>query len=52
MFDKELVLSILAQIDEALGRIATRAERIRSADDFTGSPAGVSACFSSPLARP
>ena len=41
MFDKELVLSILAQIDEALETIATRAERIRSADDFTGSPAGM-----------
>lgn len=41
MFDKELVISILAQIDEALERIASRAERIRSADDFTGSPAGM-----------
>ena len=41
MFDKELVISILAQIDEALEKIATRAERIRSADDFTGSPAGM-----------
>ena len=41
MFDKELVISILAQIDEALEKIASRAERIRSADDFTGSPAGM-----------
>ncbi len=40
MFDKDLVLSILSQIDEALEKIASRAERIRSADDFTGSPAG------------
>jgi len=40
MFDKDLVLSILTQIDEALEKIASRAERIRSADDFTGSPAG------------
>jgi len=40
MFDKDLVLSILTQIDEALEKIAGRAERIRSADDFTGSPAG------------
>lgn len=41
MFDKELALTILAQIDEALKRIASRVERIRSADDFTGSPAGM-----------
>ena len=40
MFDKNLVLSILTQTDEALERIAGRAERIRSADDFTGAPAG------------
>jgi len=40
MFDKDLVLSILTQIDEALEKIAGRAARIRSADDFTGSPAG------------
>lgn len=31
MFDKDLVLSILMQIDEALETIASRAERIRSA---------------------
>ncbi len=41
MFDKQLVLAILAQIDEALERIASRAQRIQSADDFTGSPAGM-----------
>ncbi len=41
MFDKNLVLSILMQINEALGKIATRAKRIRSADDFTGTPAGM-----------
>jgi len=41
MFDKDLVLSILAQIDDALEKIASRAARIRSADDFTGSPAGM-----------
>ena len=40
MFDKDLVLSILTQIDEALEKIVSRAARIRSADDFTGSPAG------------
>lgn len=41
MFDKTLVLSILTQIDEALEKIASRAEPIRSAYDFTGSPAGM-----------
>jgi uncharacterized protein with HEPN domain len=41
MFDKSLVLSILIQIDDALETIVGRAERIRSADDFTGSPAGM-----------
>jgi uncharacterized protein with HEPN domain len=41
MFDKNLVVSILKQIDEALEKIAGRTERIRSADDFTGSPAGL-----------
>jgi uncharacterized protein with HEPN domain len=41
MFDKNLVLSILMQIDEALGKIVSRANRIRSADDFIGTPAGM-----------
>jgi uncharacterized protein with HEPN domain len=41
MFDKNLVLSILMQIDEALEKIASRAERIQSADDFTRTPAGL-----------
>jgi hypothetical protein len=41
MFDKNLVLSILMQIDEALEKIASRAERIQSADDFTRTPAGM-----------
>lgn len=41
MFDKNLVLSILLQIDEALGKIASRAEWIRRPDDFTSSPAGM-----------
>lgn len=41
MFDKDLVRSILTQIDEALEKIAGRAKPIRSADDFTGSPAGM-----------
>jgi uncharacterized protein with HEPN domain len=41
MFDKDLVLSILTQIGDALEKIANRAERIRSPDDFTNSPAGM-----------
>jgi uncharacterized protein with HEPN domain len=41
MFDKNLVLSILMQIDEALGKIVSRANRIQSADDFIGTPVGM-----------
>ena len=41
MFDKNLVLSILKQIDEALEKIKSRSEQIHSADDFTDSPAGM-----------
>ncbi|MDD2903439.1 MAG: hypothetical protein PHU44_13500 [Syntrophales bacterium] len=41
MFDKTLVLSILTQIDEALGKIASRVERIQSPNDFISSPAGM-----------
>jgi len=41
MFDKNLVLSILQQIDEALGKIKDRSEQIHSADDFTDSPSGM-----------
>lgn len=41
MSDKDLVRSILIQIDEALERISSRVERIQSADDFTGSPGGM-----------
>ena len=41
MFDKNLVLSILQQIDEALEKIKSRSEQIHSADDFTDSPAGM-----------
>jgi len=41
MFDKNLVLSILHQIDEALEKIRSRSEQIRSADDFTDSPSGM-----------
>ena len=41
MFDKSLVFSILMQIDEALKKIVSRANRIRSADDFIGTPVGM-----------
>jgi len=41
MFDKDLVLSILQQIDEALEKIRSRSEQIHSADDFTDSPSGM-----------
>lgn len=41
MFDKNLVLSILQQIDEALEKIKSRSEQVHSADDFTNSPAGM-----------
>jgi uncharacterized protein with HEPN domain len=41
MFDKELVLEILEQMTNAIHRVQTRFEPIRSADDFTNSEAGV-----------
>ncbi|HBG05801.1 MAG TPA: antitoxin [Geobacter sp.] len=41
MFDKELVLAILTQINEALEKIANRTIKIKSADDFTDSPEGM-----------
>ena len=41
MFDKDLALSILQQIDEALEKIKSRAAQIHSADDFTYSPSGM-----------
>lgn len=43
MFDKNLVLSILTQIEEALQKIADRAGRFQSAEDFTDSPSGLEA---------
>jgi len=43
MFDRNLVLSILIQIEEALKKIASRAGRFQSADDFTSSPSGLEA---------
>lgn len=41
MFDRQLVLSILQQIDEALEKIKCRASHIQSANDFTDSPSGM-----------
>jgi uncharacterized protein with HEPN domain len=43
MFDKDLILSILKQIqiDNALDTIKSRAVMVQSADDFTGSPSGM-----------
>ena len=41
MFDKDLVLTLLSQIDDALDTIAQRVAQIRSADDFTDSPSGM-----------
>ena len=38
MFDKELVQSILIQIDEAIEKIKSRARNLDSADYFTASP--------------
>ena len=43
MFDQALALSILTQIEEALQKIAARAGRFQSADEFTNSPAGLEA---------
>jgi len=41
MFDRELVIAILAQIEEALGKIVTRTEQINCVNDFTDSPQGM-----------
>jgi len=41
MFDKDIVIAILAQIDEALEKIVNRTVKIESADDFTDSPEGM-----------
>lgn len=41
MFDKNLVLSILQQIDEPLEKIKGRAVQIYSVDDFINSPSGM-----------
>ena len=41
MYDKELVLEILAQIYQATQTILKRFEPVKSADDFTDSPEGL-----------
>ena len=43
MYDRDLVLSILVQIEDALGKISERAGRFQSADEFTGSSSGMEA---------
>lgn len=43
MYDKDLVLSILIQVQDALQKIASRAGRFQSADDFTSSASGLEA---------
>ena len=40
MYDTKLILSILTQIDDALLKIANRAGRYKSADEFTSSSSG------------
>jgi uncharacterized protein with HEPN domain len=41
MRNKELVLEILGQIEEALEKILTRFQPIKQANDFTNSPSGM-----------
>jgi len=41
MFDKELVLSMLKQIDDALEKIKIRTCHVQSANDFTETPEGM-----------
>ena len=41
MRDKELILEVLGQIEDAAGRIVSRFESIHSISDFTDSQAGV-----------
>ncbi len=43
MFDEQLVLAILIQIEEALQKIASRAGRFESAGEFAASPSGMEA---------
>ena len=41
MHDKELVMEVLRQIEEAAAKIAARFQAIHKVSDFTDSPAGV-----------
>ena len=41
MHDKELVMEVLRQIEEAAAKIAARYQAIHKVSDFTDSPAGV-----------
>ncbi len=41
MYDRELVIDILHQIDNAIDKILYRSSVIKSASDFTGSPGGM-----------
>ena len=41
MPDRELVLEVLRQIEEAAERVVTRFEPIKQVSDFTGSAAGI-----------
>jgi uncharacterized protein with HEPN domain len=41
VFDRELVRTILVQIDQAIEKIRSRTARIYTADYFTGSPDGM-----------
>jgi uncharacterized protein with HEPN domain len=43
MYDRDLVISILVQIEQALEKISERAGRFQSADEFTGSAPGMEA---------
>ncbi len=43
MFDRQLVLSILIQIEDALQKIGSRAGRFQSADEFADPPSGMEA---------
>jgi uncharacterized protein with HEPN domain len=43
MYDRDLVLTILVQIEEALRKISERAGRFQSADEFSGSSSGMEA---------
>ena len=41
MFDRELALAVVEQIDEALEKIKSRSASVQSAEDFTVTPEGM-----------